>query len=216
MSIARAAAASALLALATVGGAHATQISGLFDTGVDSTGTAQADGYVDTHYLVNGVAGPVVYSNIAYNTPADAAFIGALPNGQLAVNPNTYSLAFDLTGLDPTTASISGGFEADNYATVYLNGHQVGQDAQGLFYSDFQALSPIATTGSDFVSGVNTLTFVVTDGGAPSGLLVSALSGTASPLAAAAPEPASWALMLIGFGGVGGLLRRRTTATQSI
>ena len=30
------------------------------------------------------------------------------------------------------------------------------------------------------------------------------------------PEPASWALMIMGFGGMGAMMRRRRTATASI
>ena len=54
------------------------------------------------------------------------------------------------------------------------------------------------------------LRIVVTDTGPPSAMLVSGLTGTAS--AGGVPEPASWALMIAGFGLAGAQLRRRRTA----
>ena len=35
-------------------------------------------------------------------------------------------------------------------------------------------------------------------------------------VAAGVPEPATWAMMLVGFGGLGGLLRRRRTASLAV
>jgi hypothetical protein len=39
--------------------------------------------------------------------------------------------------------------------------------------------------------------------------------GVALDISAAAPEPASWALLVGGFGFVGGMMRRRPTSGQS-
>jgi hypothetical protein len=44
------------------------------------------------------------------------------------------------------------------------------------------------------------------------GLSTSGWSGTATFDPAAVPEPATWALMIMGFGGAGALLRRRRTS----
>lgn len=53
-------------------------------------------------------------------------------------------------------------------------------------------------------------------GGNDQGLAVDNLSITAGTLAAAVPEPASWAMMIVGFGVVGGALRRRKAAGQTV
>ncbi len=50
---------------------------------------------------------------------------------------------------------------------------------------------------------MNHLQFVVFDYGPPTALRVDDLQGTAG----AVPEPAAWALMIAGFGGVGAALR---------
>ncbi len=93
------------------------------------------------------------------------------------ITPYVYRrLTFDLTGLDPTTASISGTGSADDSAIIRLNGNATGQT-----FPAFNVLSTFSIT-SGFIAGVNTLDFVVSNGGAgpnPTGLLVNSLSGTA-------------------------------------
>ena len=185
--------------------AQAATITGLFDTGVDGSGTPLAENALDSHWLVNGSGTPVVYDHPSYLTTPDARFIAVEAGGDYATPVNTYTLTFNLAGLNPASAQLSGNFEADNYATVYLNGHQIAQDIQGTVFQNFQSLTAFSASGADFVSGLNTLSIVVTDTGKPSAMLVSGLSGTA----AAVPEPATWAMMLVGFGGLGAAMRSR-------
>src|SRR5436305_11585271 len=40
--------------------------------------------------------------------------------------PYTYSQTFDLTGFDPSTATISGIWSVDDVGTMFLNGNQMG------------------------------------------------------------------------------------------
>ena len=61
------------------------------------------------------------------------------------------------------------------------------------------------TGGGLFVNGTNTLTFRVSDFGVISGLRVADLAG-------AVPEPATWAMLIVGFGVVAGQIRRRRRA----
>jgi hypothetical protein len=192
-------------------GAHAAQILDLYDTGVDDSGTPLMDGMVENHWTVSDAGNAFVYDNPAYNLPSDARFIAQESDGGYITNPNTYSLTFDLTGLDATTAQLSGMFEADNYATVFLNGHQLAQDIQGTDTSNFTSFTAFSATSADFVSGANVLSVVLTDTGPPSAVLISGLSGTAD-LAGVVPEPAAWTLMLAGFGAAGAMLRRRRQA----
>jgi hypothetical protein len=189
-------------------GAHAAAITGLFDTGVDAGGTPLAEGATDTHWVLNGAASPVVYDHPSYLLTSDARFIAQAADGSYTSNPNTYTLTFDLTGLNAATAQLSGNFEADNFASVFLNGNLLAQDLQGTFFSNFQSLTPFSSGAGNFVAGLNTLSFVVTDTGPPSAFLVSGLAGTAD-VGGGVPEPASWGLMLVGFGGLGAALRRR-------
>ena len=69
------------------------------------------------------------------------------------------------------------------------------------------------SANSGFVAGNNVLSFVVSDFGAPSALLVSGLTGTANATAAV-PEPATWAMMTLGFGAMGFAMRRKKVSTR--
>jgi hypothetical protein len=208
--------ATAVLASAALGAgaASAATITGLFNTGVDGAGNPLAEGAADTHYLVNGATPGVVYDNALYNVPADARFIAQLPGGAYTTNPNTYSLTFDMTGLNIATAQLSGLFEADNFASIFLNGNLLAQDVQGTTLANFQNFTPFSAGAGDFVAGLNTLSVLLTDTGPPSAMLISGLSGTAD--VAGVPEPAGWALMIVGLGLTGAALRRRRMVPAAI
>ena len=82
---------------------------------------------------------------------------------------------FNLTGMDPSTASLSGWAAADDSAVVKLNGVQLASIAGFGSPTNF-------SLSSSFVAGVNTLDFVVTNGGSsasPTGLRVE-VSGSAN------------------------------------
>ncbi len=116
-----------------------------------------------------------------------------------------YTTTFDLAGLDPTTAQLSGYWTADNYiAQVQLNGQTVFSSNSCMSPSPqtgyfFQGLYPF-DIGSGFQSGENTLSFSVTNSNCyntqpmtnPTGLFVD-ISGTADslsePLGEVVPEP---------------------------
>ncbi len=203
---------AAAAVIATVGfaaGAQAATLTGLFNTGVDALGNALPNDAPEIHWLVNGSGTPSIYENGAYIVVPDAQFISAGPGGSFTQNPNTYSLTFSLVGLDPASAQLSGSFAADNFASAFLNGHLIAQDVQSGVFSNLNTLTPFSAPGADFVSGLNTLSFVVTDTGPPSALLVDGLSGTADPARGGVPEPSSWAMLLVGFGGLGALMRSR-------
>ena len=82
-----------------------------------------------------------------------------------------------------------------DFTSVTLNG--VNFDLSPTGAAEFGSLSPIA------LMDTNTLVVRGVTSGAAS------FAGTLSFDVAAVPEPATWALMLLGFGGVGLVLRRR-------
>jgi len=163
----------------------------IYNTGVTSSGLA-ADGSTDAHYTLISSADPsypgpaalVVNSN---SWPLPSPWLADGPNSKWigpradAGNSNsagnyTYRTTFDLTGMDPTTANLTGSVAADDSVTVKLNGAVVAS-AGG--FSSFTYFS--ITAG--FVAGVNTLDFVVNNGGtsaSPTGLRVE-IGGTAAP-----------------------------------
>jgi hypothetical protein len=205
-------------AVALAGAAHASTII-IFNTGVDLLGNPLPDGVGDPNYVLTSVPGGTtdirVRSSIGgYPIPpyigddALSAWIGPNNNGQLDGPGGTYiyQTTFDLTGLNPATASLTVGWSTDNNGlNVLLNGSSTGQTtASNQFMLGFSTPFII---NSGFVAGLNTLDFMVYNESGPTALRTE-ITGTADP-AGVVPEPMS--LVLLGSGFVAlGMLRRRT------
>jgi hypothetical protein len=208
------------LAFAAIAPAQAVTITGLYNTGVDGSSVSVVGvGVVDQHWTltsgtayVSGQNGVFPLNGAWLADDATSRWITPQPRAGVDLDPVTdglyyYNLGFSLTGFQPATASFAGRFAADNNVTaIRLNGNLLA--ASG---GDFDIWTSFAAN-SGFVAGANTLQFVVTNigqtSGNPSGLRV---EFTASDVTAV-PEPASWAMMIAGFGLVGAAMRRRTTA----
>ncbi len=190
--------ASLIFAL-SVSSAFAGTVS-LFSTGVDDNGNLLAGGAVDPHYTAAGGATFVI------DFPGALGWVGNTASSQwISADPGafegstTFTTTFDLTGFDPSSASISGQLSADDGTLMFLNGNLVLDDSfngGNAPWSDFVPFS----ASSGFVSGINTITFITPNSGGPGGLQVQILS------AAAAPEPGT--ILLLGI-GVSALLVRR-------
>ena len=195
--------------------AQAATIVGLCNTGrTDATvGCAATDAGPEDNWTL---AGGTAYANNGINgawlaNSATSRWITpfANPNQSLdrlsSGNGNyNYSLTFDLTGFLPKTGAFSGRFAVDNtVASIVLNGVTLAANGGG-----FNRWTNFGAT-SGFVAGVNTLTFntvnFAQNTGNPAGLRVEFLSSSI----AAVPEPATWAMMILGFGLIGGALRSR-------
>jgi hypothetical protein len=120
----------------------------------------------------------------------------------------TYQTTFNLTGLDPTTAQLSGHWAADNYiAQVQLNGIPVYTASGCGSPANWSFQNPMPfNISSGFQSGTNTLTFFTINSTCdnipphtnPTGLLVD-IAGTAAPISAV-PEPGTLAAAAVGLG----------------
>jgi PEP-CTERM motif len=189
----------------------------VFNTG-ESGGVAQTVGQTDTHYSLISAPANVPLTAIATarngawtaNT-ATADWISPGSSGATSwpVGNYDYQTTFDLSGLNPSTAQLSGSWASDNNGCIFLNGANTG-DCTG--FAAFGSLTAFSIT-SGFVSGVNTLDFEVTNGGGPSGVIAEA-SGTATAASGVTgpsnvPEPSSLLMVGASLLGVGGLLRRK-------
>jgi len=179
-----------------------------FDTGIAADGSLLVSGAADSHY------------NLLYSADSDgttALATTANPNWQQAtttagwISPGssgtqgwdsgyyTFETLLDLTGYDPTTASLSGLIAADNEVSIYLNGGQSALYSGGGFNSS----SPFLLNNG-FVNGINTIDFVVHNDGGPTGLMVDDALATAN---APTPEPTN--LLLLASGAMLGIVTLR-------
>jgi hypothetical protein len=176
------------------------KVPGLFNTGVDDSGNALADGVVDAHYTLvvnadgpapetfvqNSAAFPIVAGPWTANT-AGAKWIGPRFDTSAAAGLAqgngiyVYRTTFDLTGIDRSSVVITGGWAVDNNGvSIKVNGI-----ATGLVNGNgFGGLTPftINSLNASFVDGVNTLEFEVQNADAAAGytgLYVGNLKGLA-------------------------------------
>lgn len=198
---------AAFLALSNIP-AHAAPITGLFVTGVDGASTVLADGATDTHYaILETGTNAIAMANHPAWIPNDltSKWVWQQSNGQPTNVTRTFRQTFDLTGLDHTTAAITGTWAVDNSGlNILINGTATGNTAPGFTaYANF-------SINSGFIAGINTLDFVVQDVGVISGFRVGSISGTANALSSVnVPEPITLSLLGAGLLSLGAIRRRR-------
>jgi len=182
----------------------------LYSTGVDDSRAILTPGTPDPHYELTSAPDPGLTE--ALKITPHTVWIGADPedgnSGWIGASepyiapPGTYTYetTFDTTGFWPDTAELTVAVACDDSLTgVYLNGNLVS------FSSGGYTLNNPFTITSGFVYGINTLEFLVNNGGTasnPHGLRVE-VWGTAEVV----PEPSS--ILLLGLAGVGLLLAGR-------
>ena len=207
-----------LMALAAGGlwatSARATGIT-LYNTGVNNANAVLADGIAgDPHYTLVSVPGgsanllvrtsaggfPVQPFGPWFGDDGTSAWIGPNNSPTLTGVAGTYDYQTTFTLPAAGTVSIAGQWLAATAgAQILLNGTDAGAPAAG--YTGFTAFS---INDAPALDGVNTLDFLVTTQGVPTGLRVEFTSATAN---LAVPEPAS--LAILGLGALGLLARRR-------
>jgi len=157
----------------------------IFGTGVNNDGTLTSGGNVDPHYNLvvgnsNTAPAYVDFNSAPWSYPdqSDSKWIGPSQNAGdgFPVEPFVYQTTFDLSGLDPNSASLHGVIAADDSVDIILNGVDTGAGCSNCYNFG----TAFAINGG-FVSGVNTIQFLVSNLGGPTGLQVS-ISGNANTL----------------------------------
>lgn len=189
-----------------------------------------ADGTLDPNYVITGGTAGVISTTQAavqdgFPIPspwladdADSKWIapfGSDNDSNGPVGTYIYTTTFSLAGLNRLTASISGKWSSDNDGLdVRLNGVSIPQlsyPPNAGFGSLYAFLVPV---GSGFLDGPNTLDFILSNAGGPTGLRVDDISGTADPLNGRGPEVPEPASMVLLGSGLLALYRRRRGARQ--
>jgi len=204
-----------LLLIGVVGNTYAvtvpSEVSGLYNTGVDNDESVLTAGTQDQHYTITSYpsnyttppSATVMSPHPNYYSPTEedkAAWIG--PTSSPTNEPPgdyTYTIKFNLTGYDPESATITGDWAIDNWGEIYLNGNLITSRGSETENKQFGSLESFIID-SNFVSGINTLEFVVHNYGnssSPTGLLVANLTLTANPV------PLPGAIWLLGSGVLG-------------
>lgn len=149
-------------------------IPSAFSTGLDATGVPVIAGGADPHYWLTASAQstpppPALPATVIQNHPAWLAndalsgWLGPVNPGTANVNVGNYNYrtTFTLEGFEPTTASLTFSFGADNRLTdVRLNG-----SSRGWSYAGFSALSSAFTLTGSFLALTNTLDFLTANDG---------------------------------------------------
>ncbi|KAB7648490.1 PEPxxWA-CTERM sorting domain-containing protein [Polymorphobacter fuscus] len=190
--------------------AQAATIAGLVNTGAGLVGNV-----VDSNWTLNGGSAYTGGTNGSFPIgpwiadDATSRWLTPSANASDSYDPNSdgiyvYQLTFSLAGFNPATASFAGRFAGDNVVdSITLNGTTIGSGG------DFTSWTAFSSAGATFLAGMNTLDVTVRNfaqaSGNPTGVRVEFTSSNA----AVVPEPASWAMLIAGFGLVGAAARRR-------
>ncbi len=187
-------------------------------SGRDNTGAALAGGSLDPHYTITAYNGTTLASPLATYVvdagglyPYTIAAADSLSPNVLGNGDYTYTTTFDLTGLDASTAELTGIWGGDDSpGGVLLNGTAVSAPTtypSGCCY--FQGSLDIT---SGFVDGTNTISFVIdqTDNWYDYAR-IGDLTVTASPISgtSSVPEPASMTLLGTGLLAAVGRMRSK-------
>jgi opacity protein-like surface antigen len=115
----------------------------------------------------------------------------------------TFTMPAGIAGATITTNWVGSLLSNIDFSSVTFNGNPFSLGPTGQVENGFVLNLPVT-------SGTQTLVVNGKSGGNGS------FSGTLSFALAALPEPASWALMIVGFGGIGAMLRRRPSAGPDV
>ena len=168
-------------------------------------------------YTYSSASG-ALYSNIYGNPGEDMEGYGAGGGGVLSIVSSTAG-TFTYSGLDFAAYDSSGGGDQTLTVSGYLGGALVATDAYtltstatiGTSYANWTPESASALSGQT----IDEL-LISMDGSVPadSDYFYTAIDNV--NLSGGVPEPAAWAMMLVGFGGMGMALRSRRARAAAV
>jgi len=136
--------------------------------------TSAPDGFTGYAVVATDFPGSYVANN------ANSKWIGenSIVSGDAGIY--VYATTFDLTGLDPSTASFTGNFAADNNVEIHLNGVDTGIGCTDPAGYCFESRYPISVS-SGFVSGLNVLELFVNNFGGETAVIFEVTGTAAQP-----------------------------------
>jgi hypothetical protein len=163
----------------------------LFNTGVNGPDT----GAIDTNYSLVGGGPAVTYFNPAYIADTSTSrWVSYSADGGSGNSTVDFVTAFTAD----SAALVSGLWGSDNFGKIFVNGVQVAE-LDGTVYENFNQLHSFSFNP---LVGQNTLVVELTDTGPPTAFRIDGFAG-------AVPEPSTWAMMILGFAGIGAMTYRR-------
>ena len=159
-----------------------------------------------------GNAATTVTSNSGLTLPAPTVSVNGdvttINFGQGTIQTPTFNYMFSfMTDDTPYSANFVVGSSTTgvDFTTANVSGPNLG--ATGMDLSVLNAMNPASLFLNDVPLLANTVYTVTLAGNAPN---PGAFTGNATLTVPAVPEPATWAMMLIGFGAMGFAVRRRS------
>jgi hypothetical protein len=171
-------------------------------THFDATDTVTAN--TGSGLIIHATPSPLHFDLNAGSSTTQTVFTISTPESSIEADDligKPISVAFDFTSPSNVNGTVGGTTVGQETPLIgiFQNGY-VHWNGSQTFNFGSAGLLTVTLNDQSFGSGF----FGLTNGG-------TAVSGNFRLTAAAVPEPASWAMMVGGFGVVGGALRRRST-----
>jgi len=172
---------------------HVGSITGLYNTGVNSSGTGLAAGAADPHYTLVGEPSGATFTTavtVSQNAASNVNWVTSDYGtsewiGSTETNPSTgafsYQTSFMVNGsVDLRSIDVQFDINADDNVRIYVNGHDTGVYLTSMWASGSMQHVDLSGVSGFFQSGTNTIRFDVTNtGSGPTGLKIDHMAVTA-------------------------------------